>query len=147
MRKSPKSSFWVFFFLVVSLSHTPLLIALDRTQSPKDAAVYFITPQSGDTVSSSFTVRFGLRNMGVAPAGLIASKTGHHHLLINLERLPNLDEPLPSNANVRHFGAGQTEVILKLPRGTHTLQLLLGNHAHVPHQPPVTSKRITVTVQ
>ena len=126
---------------------TVCVSALERSPSPEGALAYFITPTNGERVPSTFTVRFGLKNMGVAPAGISVNKTGHHHLLVDLAQLPTLDEPLPSNSSVRHFGIGQTEVSLKLASGTHTLQLLLGNHAHVPHDPPVVSRRITVTVE
>ena len=91
-------------------------------------------------------VRFGLRNMGVAPAGTDIADTGHHHLLIDAE-LPPLDQPIPSDERHRHFGKGQTETAFELAPGTHTLQLLLGDFAHVPHEPPLASKMITITVK
>ena len=121
--------------------------SLPRTQAPEDAEVYFLSPQDGDVVSSPFTVRFGLRGMGVAPAGVQSPETGHHHLLIDLDTPPNESLPLPANEQVRHFGAGQTEVELELPPGEHTLQLILGDHLHIPHDPPVTSEPITITVE
>jgi len=111
-----------------------------------DAEVYFISPQDGDTVSGVFDVRFGLSGMGVAPAGVEVDNTGHHHLLIDVDTLPPMDVPLPSSDQVRHFGGGQTETTLKLAPGKHTLQLLLGNYSHVPHNPPVMSEKITITV-
>ncbi len=132
---------------MTSITHTALVTAIETSASPNNAEVYFITPKDGDTVSTKFIIQFGLKNMGVAPAGIVAKNTGHHHLLVNVKQLPPLGEPLPNNANVRHFGAGQTEVILDMPRGNHTLQLLLGNHAHVPHEPPVISEKITITVE
>ena len=132
---------------MTSITHTALVTAIETSASPNNAEVYFITPKDGDTVSTKFIIQFGLKNMGVAPAGIVVKNTGHHHLLVNVKQLPPLGEPLPNNANVRHFGAGQTEVILDIPRGKHTLQLLLGNHAHVPHEPPVISKKITITVE
>jgi hypothetical protein len=92
------------------------------------------------------TVQFGLKGMGVAPAGTQAPGTGHHHLIIDSE-LPPVDQPVPKDARHIHFGGGQTEVTLELTPGTHTLQLLLGDHLHVPHNPPVTSERITITVK
>ena len=85
--------------------------------------------------------------MGVAPAGQAVPNTGHHHMLVDLDELPTLELPLPKNNNVIHFGGGQTETTLELAPGKHTLQLLLGDHAHIPHQPPVISDKITVTVQ
>ena len=117
------------------------------TPAPEGAEVYFITPRDGYVVSNPVVVRFGLVNMGVAPAGQAVPNTGHHHVLIDLEELPSLDSPLPMNENVVHFGGGQTETKLELAPGTHTLQLLLGDHAHIPHQPPVMSEKITITVE
>ena len=110
------------------------------------AKLYFIDLADGDTVDSPMTVRFGLSGMGVAPAGTEKEGTGHHHLIVNTD-LPSLDEPIPSDENHLHFGAGQTETKLDLPRGPHTLQLLLGDHNHIPHDPPVTSEKITITVK
>ena len=120
--------------------------ALPRTPSPPGAEVYFISPADGAEVKSPFTVRFGLRGMGVAPVAINADKTGHHHLLIDVETLPPDDQSLPNNENIRHFGGGQTEVELTLAPGTHTLQLVLGDHLHIPHDPPVRSEKITITV-
>ena len=118
-----------------------------RTEAPKGAAVYFVSPKAGETVSETFTISFGLKGMGVAPAGVENPQTGHHHLLINLKELPKMDAPLPATDNIKHFGGGQTETTLTLPKGTHTLQLLLGNHLHIPHNPPVLSEKMTVTVE
>ena len=122
-------------------------IAADRTPSPPGAAVYIISPADGATVQSPVTVQFGLKGMGVAPAGIEKDKTGHHHLLIDVTELPPLDEPIPADDSHKHFGGGQTEVTLELPPGTHTLQLLLGDQNHIPHEPPVLSEKITITVQ
>jgi hypothetical protein len=88
----------------------------------------------------------GLRNMGVAPKGTDVAKTGHHHLLIDTD-LPNMDEPIPNDRNHLHFGAGETEARVELPPGKHTLQLLMGDKDHIPHNPPIQSKKITVTVR
>ena len=110
-----------------------------RTPAPSDAELYFISPVDGETVSSPVTVRFGLRNMGVAPAGVESENTGHHHLIIDAE-LPASDQPVPNDANHRHFGKGQTETRLELAPGSHTLQLLLGDHTHTPHTPVVKSE-------
>ncbi|NNC54716.1 MAG: DUF4399 domain-containing protein [Pseudomonadales bacterium] len=115
--------------------------------SPPGAGVYLLSPVDGERVPATFKVKFGLAGMGVAPAGVQRDNTGHHHLLIDLEQLPPLDKPLPSSDNVRHFGAGQTEALITLPPGEHSLQLLLGNHLHVPHQPPVLSKKIRIVVE
>jgi hypothetical protein len=120
--------------------------AIARTPAPKGVELYFITPQDGQRVSSPVTVRFGLRGMGVAPAGVAKPKTGHHHLVLDVE-LPSLDEPVPSDEHHLHFGGGQTEVTLELAPGPHTLQLLLGDQNHVPHRPAVVSKRIRISVE
>lgn len=113
--------------------------------SPAKAKVYFVYPADGAYVSRTPIIRFGLVNMGVAPAGVEKANTGHHHLLIDAP-LPPLDQPIPNDFNHLHFGAGQTEAQITLPLGTHTLQLLLGDDSHMPHVPPVYSKPITVTV-
>lgn len=120
--------------------------AQDRTMSPKGAEAYFIAPADGATVTSPFSVVFGLRGMGVAPAGVEQEMTGHHHLIIDAP-LPPLDESIPADDNYVHFGGGQTEAQIELPPGQHTLQLILGDHNHIPHDPPVTSAKITVTVK
>lgn len=119
---------------------------LPRSPSPKDVELYFISPQNGETVASPVTVRFGLRGMGIAPAGVPMEHTGHHHLLIDAP-LPALNLPIPADANHVHFGKGQTEATVTLAPGKHTLQLLLADHLHIPHDPPVMSKPITVTVR
>jgi hypothetical protein len=116
-----------------------------RQPSPPDAAVYFVYPRNGELIYPRSTIRFGLRNMGVAPAGVAKPNTGHHHLVIDAET-PPLDAPLPNDPNHIHFGAGQTEVKLELAQGEHTLQLILADDQHVPHDPPVMSERIKVTV-
>lgn len=120
--------------------------AVAKSPSPGGAELYFIIPQDGDAVKSPLTVQFGLKGMGVAPAGVEKGKTGHHHLVIDAP-LPNLDQPIPKDDHYRHFGGGQTETAIKLSPGTHTLQLLLGDHNHFPHDPPVHSKRISITVK
>jgi len=118
------------------------------TPAPEGAKVYFIGLEDGATVSNPVTIRFGLEGMGVAPAGTEKEGTGHHHLLIN-ETLEGeeLDQPIPADDTHVHFGGGQTEVTKELPAGTHTLQLVLGDQNHVPHEPPVMSERITITVE
>ncbi len=117
------------------------------SEAPDGAKVYFIEPQNGDTVSQTFTVKFGLSGMGVAPAGVDREHTGHHHILVNVDELPAMDKPLPANDNVIHFGGGQTEAELTLAPGKHTLQLLLGNYVHIPHSQPVISEKITINVE
>lgn len=121
-------------------------LSQERTPAPEDARAYIISPQDGATVSSPVQVVFGLGGMGVAPAGVEKGKTGHHHLIIDAE-LQSLNEPVPSDDNYRHFGGGQTETTVELAPGSHTLQLILGDHNHVPHEPPVVSEKITITVQ
>jgi hypothetical protein len=120
--------------------------ALPRTPAPADAQAYIQSPADGAEVTSPFVVRFGLRGMGVAPAGVTTANTGHHHLLIDLATLPADGQPMPATDQLRHFGAGQTETDLELPPGVHTLQLALGDALHIAHQPPVRSARITITV-
>jgi hypothetical protein len=135
---------------------SPLLIALlsvstaqasaiKQSISPSTANLYIISPQDGDTVKSTFTVTFGLQGMGVAPAGVDRKHTGHHHLLVDKDTLPAFNQPM--GGEVIHFGNGQTQTTLTLPKGKHTLQLILGDHHHVPHQPAVISKKITITVE
>jgi hypothetical protein len=108
--------------------------------------VYFVSPADGERVTSPVTIRFGLRGMGVAPAGVQSPNTGHHHLLIDIDTLPPDSLPLPATEQVRHFGLGQTEAEIALEPGEHTLQLVLGDALHIPHQPPVRSEKITITV-
>jgi hypothetical protein len=119
---------------------------LPRTTAPEGASVYIISPADGATLSSPVTVRFGLRGMGVGPAGLDNPKTGHHHLIIDAP-LPDLDLPIPADDRHVHFGGGQTEVTVELAPGRHTLQLLLGDRNHVPHTRPLYSQRIEITVE
>jgi hypothetical protein len=116
-----------------------------RKPAPADARVYFVGLEDGSVIPQKSTIHFGLVNMGVAPAGIDRPNTGHHHLLIDT-KLPPLDEPIPNDFNHLHFGAGQTEAIVTLSPGRHTLQLLLGDENHVPHNPPIMSKPIRVYV-
>lgn len=122
-------------------------IAIASTPSPEGANAYIISPADGAVVSSPVTVKFGLKGMGVAPAGIQKENTGHHHLLINVNNQPMLDKPLPADDNHKHFGGGQTETTINLPPGKHSLQLVMGDHNHIPHHPPVMSKTITITVK
>lgn len=118
------------------------------TSAPANAYCYIGWPTDGQVVPAGkpFKVWFGLRNMGVAPKGVAVNNTGHHHLLIDAE-LPPAGQEIPSDRNHLHFGAGETETMLELPPGKHTLQLLMGDQNHVPHTPPVFSKKITITVK
>jgi hypothetical protein len=120
--------------------------AAERLPAPKDAYLYIGWPVNGQVVGRKFKVWMGLRNFGVAPAGVRRDNTGHHHLLIDVD-LPPMDEPIPNNKNHLHFGGGQTETVLELPPGKHTLQLILGDYDHVPFNPPIVSKKITITVR
>ena len=120
--------------------------ALERTPAPAGVKLYLISPQDGAIVASPVLVRFGLTGMGVAPAGVAFEATGHHHLIVDAP-LPPADQPIPNDAHHLHFGKGQTETSLALPPGPHTLQLLLGDLNHVPHDPPVASEPITITVE
>lgn len=116
------------------------------TEAPEDAFAYIIWPNDGEVIpGGDFVVLFGLHGMGIAPAGVDKPFTGHQHLLIDTD-LPPLDEPIPATDQYIHFGRGQTEYHLTLPKGKHTLQLLLGDASHIPHTPPVMSERITITV-
>jgi len=137
---------------IVALTTTMALA--ERTAAPEGAEVYFVNLEDGATVSSPVKVIFGLSGMGVAPAGIEKENTGHHHILINRAPLgegpdgaEELEYGLPADDNHKHFGGGQTEVSLELPAGTHTLQLVLGDLNHIPHDPPVVSDVITITVE
>jgi len=118
------------------------------SSAPEDAYVYIGWPNDGEVIQGGYPFRvwFGLRNMGVAPKGVDRNNTGHHHLLIDTD-LPPLDEEIPSDRNHIHFGAGQTETMLELPPGEHTLQLLMADHDHMPHNPPLYSRKITITIK
>src|SRR6516162_8112361 len=115
------------------------------TPSAPGAEVYFIDLKDATTVPAKLKIYFGLRNMGVAPAGSDRENSGHHHLLIDTE-LPPLDQPIPNDFNHLHFGAGQTEAEVELTPGPHTLQLLFGDKNHIPHSPPLMSAPIRVMV-
>ena len=121
---------------------------MPRTPAPDGAEVYIQSPADGDTVTSPVLVRFGLRGIGVAPAGIEFPNSGHHHVLIDVgeDEMPPFDLPLPTTDQVVHFGLGQTEAELTLQPGEHTLQLVVGDHLHTPHLPPIVSEVITITV-
>ncbi len=130
--------------LALVLAVTTSVVA--QTPAPDDAKVYFISPQDGDEISGPVPVKFGLKGMGVAPAGIEKPKTGHHHILIDTT-LEDYKSPIPADDNHKHFGGGQTETVLDLPPGKHTLQLIVGDHNHIPHVPPIQSDIITITVK
>jgi len=122
-------------------------LAQERTASPAGAEVYIISPKDGAIVHNPVRVQFGLKGMGVAPAGLKYDNTGHHHLLIDTDPPADQSTPLPATDKIVHFGKGQTETTVNLSPGKHTLQLLLADYQHIPHSPPVISKKITITVK
>jgi len=124
-----------------------LAAAQQRTPAPADAKVYIISPKNGAHVHNPVLVQFGLAGMGIAPAGVKSDNTGHHHLLIDTDAPADMSTPLPATDKIVHFGKGQTETHLTLTPGKHTLQLLLADMNHVPHQPPLISEKITITVE
>jgi hypothetical protein len=119
----------------------------ERTPSPPGAEVYIVSPKDGAKIKGPVTVVFGLKGMGIAPAGIKFDNSGHHHLLIDSDPPADLSLPLAANEKSVHFGKGQTETTLTLPPGKHTLQLVLADAAHTPHEPAVISKKITIVVQ
>ena len=119
--------------------------AIELTPSPTNASVYFISPNNEESLHGKVNIKFGLKNFGVAPAGIQIQNTGHHHLIIDAE-LPPFNMPIPADKNHVHFGKGQTEVELELSKGEHTLQLLMGDFRHIPHDPPIYSKRIKIFI-
>lgn len=121
-------------------------VKLPKQPSAPGASVYIISPSHGETVPSTFTVKFGLKGMGIAPAGIAYPNSGHHHMLIDTVDMPNMNMPLPATDLIKHFGKGQTETEITLAPGQHTLQLVLGDLMHIPHEPPVISQKITITV-
>jgi hypothetical protein len=119
-----------------------------QTPSPAGAKVYIINLKNGDTVTSPFKVQFGLTGMGIAPAGVEKPNTGHHHLIIDTKLSDDeLKQPIAADAKHVHYGGGQTEAMVTLPPGQHTLQLVLGDWTHIPHVPPVMSEVVTITVK
>jgi hypothetical protein len=133
------------FSLIALAAGSFALAQVPRTPSPAGAKVYFIEPKDGQSVTGQVHVVMGLAGMGIAPAGIDSPETGHHHILVDVDKL-NTDAAIPADMNHRHFGRGQTETMLDLPAGKHTLQLVLGDRNHVPHNPPVMSQKITVSV-
>jgi len=125
----------------------PTAFADEASHWPANAEVYIISPKNGATVKSPVTVRFGLKGLGIAPAGVKFDNTGHHHLLIDTDPPADLNAPLPTTDKVKHFGKGQTETSIELTPGKHTLQLIIGDENHIPHSPALISKKITITVK
>ena len=127
---------------------TTVSLAQQRTAPAAGAEVYFITPRNGATVHGPVTVRFGLKGMGIAPAGVKFDNTGHHHLLVDTDFAAlNLDAPLPATDKILHFGKGQTETNLTLSPGRHTLEIVLADYLHDSFEPALHSKKITITVK
>ena len=142
--------------VALSLAITPSVMSEQLTEmpnssSPANAQVYFLSPTNGQVLnaadSEGIAVEFGLNGMKVSPAGPAVPDSGHHHLLINMNELPDLTKPLPASDQVLHFGKGQTNTRIQLPPGSHRLQLVLGNHVHIPHNPPVMSKVIEIVIK
>ena len=124
-----------------------IFVLCSSLASSSEIELYFIEPKDGATVNGPVKIVFGLSGMGGAPAGIDFPNTGHHHLLLDIENLPDLTKPIPANKNHIHFGKGQTEVLIDLPKGKRSLQLLLGNYLHVPHKKPVISDKIYIYVE
>lgn len=133
------------FFFVVYMSST--IQSYGETYSDKNERLFFITPSNGEEVTSPITIKFGIVGMEVVAAGINKPMSGHHHLLVNVKNLPDMKSPIPSNDNHLHFGKGQTETLLKLPTGKHTLQLLFADYVHVPHLKPLISEKIEIIVK
>ena len=131
---------------ILGLYGSASALAQTRTTSNEGSEVYIISPVDGERVTSPVTIKFGIRGMEIAPAGTEKANTGHHHLIIDAP-LPPFDEPISSDENYRHFGGGQTEVTLELGLGNHTLQLILADHNHIPHEPVIKSGRVIITVK
>ena len=133
--------------LIAPFAASSLALAQERTSSAPGAEVYIISPKDGAVVHNPVLVQFGLKGMGIAPAGIKYDNSGHHHLLIDTDPPADQSAPLPATEKIVHFGKGQTETTLTLSPGKHTLQLLLADLNHIPHSPPLLSKKITITVK
>ena len=123
------------------------VLASAATPAPKGAEVFIVSPEDGATVSQEFKVKFGVKDVALAPAGDVTKNTGHHHLLIDVDQMPAAGAPIPNDANHMHFGKAQTEATIKLAPGKHTLQLELGDKNHMAFDPPIVSKKITINVE
>jgi hypothetical protein len=133
-------------WLLAALMLLPAHAYAQDTPAPKDAYLYIISPQDGAIIKGALLCRFGLRNMYVVPAGNDSAKSGHHHLLVDVDAPLDPDEPIPLDKRHIHFGEGETEALIELPPGRHTLQLVLGDAKHYPFKPPITSKKVTIWV-
>jgi hypothetical protein len=136
----------VSIFLFIVFLFPPLQSYAD-SYVDQNKRLFFITPSNGEEVTSPVTIRFGIVGMEIVPAGNDKPMSGHHHLLLNVDKLPNMKSPIPADKNHLHFGKGQTETQLNLPSGRHTLQLLLGDYMHVPHETPLISDKIEIIVK
>lgn len=132
-------------FLFVLLSITQIVSIEPLSAEPRE--VFFIKPLDKEHVTNPVIIEFGVKGMKIVPAGINDPMSGHHHLLLNIDKLPNMKYPIPADKNHLHFGKGQTQTKLNLPPGKHTLQLLLGNHLHIPHEVPLISEKIEITVK
>ena len=132
----------IYKFMKIFLIISAFFATFSISANPK---VYFINLEDGDRLESPFLIQFGLSGMGIAPAGTDRANTGHHHLLINVDDI-DLSKPIPSSSNHIHFGGGQTESLIDLMPGDYSMQLVLGDMTHTPHNPPIISQRINITV-
>jgi hypothetical protein len=136
------------FLVLAAFAVSGVSPAAAQTASPAGAKAYIINLKDGAEVTSPFLVQFGLSGMGIAPAGVEKPNTGHHHLLIDTKMTDEqMKAPIPADDTHKHFGGGQTEAMVTLAPGKHTLQLLLADWTHIPHTPPVMSEPITITVK
>jgi hypothetical protein len=133
--------------LLGGLALLPTAAVAQGLPTPNDASVYIISPKDGATISGPFWCVFGLRGMGITHAGEQFPNSGHHHLLIDVEEPLNPSEPIPQDKKHLHYGSGQTEALIELSPGQHTLQLVLGDAKHFPFNPPLVSKKITITIK
>ena len=143
--RSIKLALTVFLFSYFSYVYSAGGVA--QSLSKDNSRVYIVNPKNNDVVKNPVTVIFGLDNMEISPAGVKKKFAGHHHLLIDVKKLPDLAKPIPADENHMHFGKGQTSVVIELEKGTHTLQLLMGDYVHIPHNKPVYSEKITINVK
>jgi hypothetical protein len=134
------------FIIAALILATSLSFAQERTPSPAGAEVYIVSPKNGAKVEGPVVVVFGLKGMGVAPAGVKFENTGHHHLLVDMDVPADLAAPMPATDTLLHFGKGQTQTSLNLTPGKHTLQLVFADLNHIAMNPPLVSKKITITV-